>query len=629
MKKTIISLALALLGIANLYAAKAKNNIAKLTLADGTTVSATLHGDESFHYYALLDGTPLKQDEQGKYVISSAQEMLSRRQSAYQRREAKRLDTRATGIGTTTPSYFPHTGSPKALVILVQFQDVKFKSSDPVATFDHYLNADMGTAAPSADAQVFSTSEQFTNYGSVREYFKDSSLGKFTPQFDVVGPVTVSQKSEYYGADEGDDTDKNFEQMISEACALVADKVDFSQYDSDNDNFVDLVYVIYAGYSQSISGNSDDCLWPKSGTDYFYKYDTKGNKLMPQQNLIYNGKRICRYGINNEVNYTEQDLDKDGKPLLNGIGVFCHEFSHTLGLSDHYETNYSGADNQTPEYWDLMDAGEYTDNGYRPTPYTPWEKMIMGWATPTTLDGAQAQQLTLEPYDIASQAYKIDADVTDDNFRINENYGKQNVTTEEKAKLMERAKGEYLLLQNIRNEGWYKHLPGYGMLVWRIDYSDYDKVSLSDLPNNEIGIPRIMIVPADGLVINQANTEGNNGPYTAEEYWESLANDPFPAYNIGNKDENGNATDINSLTEVKLNWSTMASRPLYNIAKDEATGLVTFDYLKDFSATGIKGAIINNDENTPTLYHDLEGRRIEHPVKNHLYITNKGKKIIY
>ena len=47
MKKTIISLALAFLGIANLYAVKAKPGIAKIMLADGTVACATLHGDET------------------------------------------------------------------------------------------------------------------------------------------------------------------------------------------------------------------------------------------------------------------------------------------------------------------------------------------------------------------------------------------------------------------------------------------------------------------------------------------------------------------------------------------------------------------------------------------------------
>ena len=612
MKKIILCLTLALMTATTVFAAKAKPGITQLQLVDGTIVSATLHGDEHFSYYSLLDGTPLKKCDNGKYEIISTETLNARKATVI-----NTLKTRANGIGSIAPAYFPHSGSPKALVILVQFQDVKFKSSDPVATFNHYLNADFGTTVPSQDAKVFN--QQDVNYGSVKEYFKECSMGKFTPQFDIVGPVTVSQKSAYYGADDKDDTDKNFPQMISEACAQVADKVDFSKYDSNGDKLVDLVYIIYAGYSQSIAGNSDDYLWPKSGHGTFLKYDKKGNKLSPQEYLIYNGYKVSRFGLNNELNGSSDTKT----PSINGIGLFCHEFSHTMGLPDHYDTEYKNADNQSPEFWDVMDAGEYTDNGYRPTPYSPWQKMLMGWATPTTLDDTQAQQFTLEPYDQASKAYKIEADVNKDNFRINENYSTTDPTVQEKKELMERAKGEFLLLQNIRNEGWYKALPGYGLLIWRIDYSDIDKVHLTDSPNNTIGIPRVSIVPADGLVINQANI-GNN-KYTADQYWESCWNDPFPAYKIG-KD----GSDINSLTEVKFNWSTMTTRPLYNIAKDEATGIVSFDYLKDFKATGIMNTLLDKDaSSTPTEYFDLEGRKIATPLKGHLYITNKGKKVIY
>ena len=613
MKKIILCLTLALMSATTMFAVKAKPGITQLQLVDGTIVSATLHGDEHFSYYSLLDGTPLKKSDNGKYEIISTETLNARKATVI-----NTLKTRASGIGSTYPSYFPHTGSPKALVILVQFQDVKFKSSDPVATFNHYLNADFGTAVPSQDVSVFN--QEDVNYGSVKEYFKECSMGQFTPQFDIVGPVTVSQKSAYYGADDKNvqnGTDKNFKQMISEACNKVADKIDFSKYDSDGDKFVDLVYIIYAGYSQSISGNSDDYLWPKSGTDNFYKYDENGKEISPLKYLIFNGCRVCRFGINNELNGSP-----DSKiPSINGIGLFCHEFSHTMGLPDLYDTEYKDADNQSPEFWDLMDAGEYTYDGYCPTPYTPWQKMLMGWAI--TLDGTQAGQYTLEPYDLASKAYKIEADVNEDNFRINENYSSTELSDKKKKELKERAKGEFLLLQNIRNEGWYKHLLGYGLLVWRIDYGDIDQVHLTDNPNNTIGIPRVTIVPADGLIINQANV--GNKKYTIDEYWENCANDPFPAYGIG-KD----GSDINSLTEVKFNWSTMTTRPLYNIAKDEATGIVSFDYLKDFKATGIENTLLDKDAtSTPTEYFDLEGRKIATPLKGHLYITNKGKKVIY
>ena len=228
---------------------------------------------------------------------------------------------------------------------------------------------------------------------------------------------------------------------------------------------------------------------------------------------------------------------------------------------------------------------------------------------------------------MASKAYKIEADVNDDNFFFNPNsdYSSGNVSELVKDNLKKRAKGEFLLLQNIRNEGWYKYLHGYGMLVWRIDYADKSTVSLGDFPNDERGISRVMVVPADGLVINQANCgDSKDYKYSWDEYTLSLQNDPFPAYKIG---EDGK--DINSLTQVKFNWSTLSTRPLYNIKKDESTGTVTFDYLKDFATDAAVEGITMAEGNQPAKYFDLEGRSVQTPKKGHLYITNKGKKVVF
>ena len=619
MKKFILSLSFAFLGITSLFAARANSNIAKITLADGTEVSARLYGDEHFHYYRMLDGTPLKKNAEGKYVKSSPKELQARQTQAMKARQAASATsealvaskTSATGevqkteatqipvIGkVTAPSYFPHAGSPKALVILVQFQDVKFKSTNPVATFNHYLNAEMGEEAPAADATIYNTSKSNTNYGSVKQYFTDMSMGKFTPQFDVVGPVTVSHNSAYYGKDTakpGYGSDDNFTQMISEACTLVSNNVNFADYDSDGDGYVDLVYVIYAGYSQSWGGNDDDCLWPKSGTATFYKYDANGNKT--SERLAYNGKLIKRYGINNELNNTPSEKDKKGRDYLNGIGLFCHEFSHTLGLPDLYCTSGDYND-QSPDYWDLMDGGEYTFNGYCPTPYSPWEKAVMEWIEPITLEANSPQQLALEPFEDNSKSYKIDAEEG----------------------------GEYLLLQNIKQTGWSRHLLGSGLLVWRIDYADKSAVNLYDFPNNRIGKPRVMIVPADGELLYSLLC-GEGKEHSTDDWLTSMILDTYP---VKSMDKDGTTTTVidRNLTSVKLNESTLTTRPLFNIKVDDESGIVTFDYLKDFS-TGISHAIIDNADYKPTQYFDLEGRKIETPQKGHLYITNKGKKIIY
>lgn len=597
MKKILLSIVFALMGIASGFAAKAHTGLTTITQSDGSQLTIRLHGDEHFSWYSTADDVLIVQVGSNYYVAQVEEDgtLKATPQLAHNAGERGTVEEQvinnqnkekflnllnaepqalAKTIGTVTPAYFPHTGSPKALVILVEFQDVKFKTSDPVATFTHYLKGAEGKAAPEANNAY--VTKGMVNYGSVSQYFNDMSQGKFTPQFDIVGPVTVSKNSAYYGGNVGNSTDVNFAQMIAEACKGVSTKVNFADYDQNNDGYVDLVYVIYAGYSESINGNSSDCLWPKSGINKFYEPGTS--------NLLkLNGKKICRYGINNELNATPSDWI-DGKPLLNGIGLFCHEFSHTMGLPDLYPTVVtSRVDNQNPEYWDLMDGGEYTYNGYFPTPYSPWEMDVMGWTAPIEL-GDEAKQVSLNSYASDRTAYKINGE-----------------------------NDEYLLIQNIQTEGWWRGITKAfktGMLVWRIDYP-YTTVSLDNRLNNEKGKPNVMIVPADGYVISAYNKQR-----TEEEYNLSLKGDPFPG--TKNKTE---------LLSVKLNNSTL-KKPFYNIK--ETNGVITFDYLNDY-ATGIDSPVIQQNQEKDTRIFTLDGRYLGTDVSQltkGVYIIGKKKVII-
>ena len=83
MKKAIISLALAFLGIANLYAVKPKPGIARIRLAEGTVACPTLHGAETFHYNMLLDGTPWRETQDGKYKKILPEELKTRKTRAF------------------------------------------------------------------------------------------------------------------------------------------------------------------------------------------------------------------------------------------------------------------------------------------------------------------------------------------------------------------------------------------------------------------------------------------------------------------------------------------------------------------------------------------------------------------
>lgn len=603
MKKTLLSIAFALMGVTSIFAAKAKPGLTNIIQSDGSQLTVRLNGDENHHWYSTSDGILLVQVGSNYYIAQveedgtlkatpqlahNASERGEREQNVIAQQDKDKFfnlineDTAvlAKPIGNTNPPYFPHVGSPKALVILVQFQDVKFKTTDPVATFTHYLKGATGEAAPEANNAY---SSQMVNYGSVTQYFSDMSGGQFTPQFDIVGPVTVSKNSAYYGSNgngkEGGDT--NFTEMIAEACKLVSGKVNYADYDQDNDGYVDLVYIIYAGYSESISGNSADCLWPKSGTTSIY------NPENTKQLLTLNGKKICRYGINNEINGTPDDIDGEGKPLLNGIGLFCHEFTHTMGIPDLYPTvGASRVDNQNPEYWDLMDGGEYTYYGYCPTPYSPWEMDVMGWTTPTEL-GEEAKQVSLNSYINDRTAYKINGE-----------------------------HDEYLLLQNVQQEGWWRYLYGHGLLVWRIDYP-FETVGLNrdQRLNNTIGKPNVMIVPADGYVISDYN-HGEGYQWTDAEYKASLKADPFPG-----------TQNVTKLLSVTLNNSTL-EKPIYNIK--EENGIITFDYLKDFT-TGIDSPITNTDTEKDARIYTLDGRYVgtdASQLTKGVYIIGKKKVVI-
>ncbi|ERT60078.1 M6 family metalloprotease domain protein [Prevotella sp. BV3P1] len=548
MKKLLIT-ALALILSVCTWAAKAWRMPLTVTQPDGTSLQAYQHGDEHFNWYTDKDGVILIRKADIFYIahidrygkISSSNLLAhekSQRQDAEKRavaaqnrnlffeRAQQRIETRAMRREPVqvNSTFFPHTGSPKAIVILAQYKDTPFTLTNPRQSFQQFLN---GKGRPTDYGHG-----EGKNASSVQQYFKDMSFGQFTPQFDVYGPVTLPHDLAYYGGTDSNGGDEEFDKLITDACRLMDDSLDFANYDANGDGYADLVYVVYSGYGQNM-GAPDNTMWAKSGTIY--------------PTPSFDGKKICRVGISSELigspTYPEEKM-------ISGIGLFCHEFSHCMGLPDFYPTLASArGDNQGMEAWSLMDDGEYIANGGRwPTAYTAWEREAMGWMTIDDL--TTAQQIELKTIDNKGKAYRIYND-NDPN------------------------KKDYYIVQNIQAKRWNAGLESHGLLMYHVNYEALPFTLSSNSVNNEKGKPRMTVIPADGRLYSSYNGNSN-------KYKEELKGDLFP----GTKNVT-ELTDANKLPNyAPWTWTGgTLDKPIYNISEKE--GIVYFDFLKKFSTQGI------------------------------------------
>ena len=328
------------------------------TQPDGSQIAVYQYGDEHFHWITNAKGEWLMVDKDGFYKVIkalSAEEVRAKQMAAPSR------------VAQAQKVASPLNIAPRGLVILVNFQDVTFETSK--AEMDSMLTGKNYT-------RDYSYNYNGKNYvvsseGSAWKYFYDSSNGHYDPQFDVVGPVTVSKNMAYYGKNVND-FDAAPWTMVKEACQLVDDSVDFQQYDNDHDGYVDFVYVIYAGYGEA-DGGDKNTIWPHS----YWLLDAGITCKM-------DGKYVDLYACGNEMDsYTDHHT---------GIGTFCHEFSHVLGLPDLYETTGYGT-HKTIGAWSILDYGPYNNDGNTPPAYSAYERFFMGWLMPRLIVDAENVEL--------------------------------------------------------------------------------------------------------------------------------------------------------------------------------------------------------------------------------------------
>ena len=585
MKRILISAVLSLCA-AMTFAIPAKKSWKVVSQSDGTTIKVSQAGDEHLHYYITEDNVPIYKAADNRYCYLTIESgklhnsgVLAHESAARSAKELQVMNTihdlapiarqmaakkRSAAKRCVRPDRLPSKddisvfkGSKKALVILAAFSDKSFSKGDDaiVKFYDEVLNQEGYSQNGAA--------------GSVHDYFKDMSRGEFDLTFDIVGPVKVSKSATYYGGPSpimgGTD---HIGEFITEAIKKADEKcdIDWKKYDWDDDGEVEQVFVLYAGYGQA-TGGPTGTIWPNAWTLDEALQNSDGNG-----GFSIDGVFINQYACSNELY-----LDSGTVPM--GLGVFCHEFSHCMGLPDMYDTNYGST--PTMGDWDLLAGGSYNGPqgiGWCPAGWTSYERAYAGWLELTELKAGDIIKGMTSLEEADGKAYVI----------YNDNH-----------------KDEYYLLENHKGMGWDKYTPENGLLIIHVDY---DK----DLFDNNIVNSKGEFTPAEGYDRYFTNDHPRMAPFSRVR---SIQNDTY-FYTYPMDAPRG---VVDSLTDTSkpaaelynalADGSKLMGKPVYNIEKDDDGNISCTFMTKEKETDAIQDIAMAEDTTGDDTVYDITGKK--------------------
>lgn len=300
---------------------------------------------------------------------------------------------------------YPTTGNIRILALLIDYPDLT--STYTKADFDSLLYA--------------------SNYrggdGSFKTFYETSSNGQLSISVDVQGWYRASNNYLYYARDSGYSRAADLAREAVDAAELAG--TNFNVYDNDNDGDVDGILAVHSGPGAEV-GSMTQYIWS-------HRWVLNGGTI---GSAFYDGVTINDYMMNPETRGTITN------PRLVGIGVFCHEFGHNLGLPDLYDTDNANGDSEGIGNWCLMAGAAYLGGENRPGNLSAWCREENGWDTPTQLTIGNTGTYTLN----AASTTK------DEILRINTNLS-----------------NEYFLLENRQLTGLDSDIPGTGLAIWHIN----------------------------------------------------------------------------------------------------------------------------------------------------------------
>ena len=204
------------------------------------------------------------------------------------------------------------------------------------------------------------TSEE-TGFESVSSYYQKTSKGLLNITADI-SPIysTGKSKSTFESSyKRGADIDCN---ILDHALTLLADIYDLSNYDYNNDSYLDGIYLIYScDYSNDI--DSPWWAWCNDFSDNGGKYDDKKTNLFVWASIEF---------FNDPIG--------DNKHISLNAETIIHETGHLLGLDDYYDYDESIGPKGGLGGAAMMDNNVGDHDSF--------SKLLLGWADYTVVKKA-------------------------------------------------------------------------------------------------------------------------------------------------------------------------------------------------------------------------------------------------
>lgn len=522
---------------ATAVAVPVRKNVIPIHQPDGSILHLMSAGDERLHILHTTDGIAVAKAVDGSYryvtgistdgmeTSGMAAHNVSDRSYSEKRVAAgcitakEYLETQETTPGEYSLTEFKAKGERRGLVLLADFPDRPFTmdSVEILHRIDRQLNQQ------GYRDEIYYQDTRIIVEGSARDYFEAQSYGLFTPSFHVVGPVRADSSYIHYGKNKGGTDYEGTARLVAEICSKAYNRglFDPKDYDSDGDGVVDFVYLIYAGRGENYSGSDPNTIWPQASSI----------------NLNLDGTRIRSYICSCELFYDSEDI-------IDGIGPFCHEFCHIIGLPDFYNT-VTGANFIFD--WSIMDNGVYSNYGFSPVGMSALERFSIGWMDIPTLHSPG--RYSLEDIGKTSIAYKLPTDDPD----------------------------KYIILECHDKTGWFKYQKAAGLLATAVSY-DRQKWRENRV-NTYSKSPGYTVLPADNHLFFDTQS-ADLYPYKNKDSLTLWSN---PAASAG-----GHFT-ISSITEIKYSEGTASftipgATDIQAIPEQETTVSVTTEGMLKINA---------------------------------------------